>query len=65
MRHEICVDPPLGRRTYQGKHGSRTKDLVCVSETVGKIREVDEMGKRELVLVVSVKCGKKRDVTRG
>ena len=32
--------------------------LVCEGETVGKIREVDEKGERELVLVVSVRCGK-------
>ena len=41
-----------------GKCGSRTLDLVCVGETVGKIGEVDETGERELVLVVSVRCGK-------
>ena len=34
------------------------KSCVCVGETVGKIGEVDEMGERELVLVVSVRCGK-------
>ena len=28
-------------------------------------REVDEMGERELVLVVSVRCGKERDTKRG
>ena len=27
-------------------------------ETVGKIREMDEMGERELELVASVRCGK-------
>ena len=32
--------------------------LVCEDETVGKIGEVDEMGERELVPVVSVRCGK-------
>ena len=31
---------------------------VCEGETVGKTGEVDEMGERELVLVVSVRCGK-------
>ena len=40
------------------KYGSRTIDLVCAGETVGKIGEVDEMGERELVLEVSVRCGK-------
>ena len=39
--------------------------LVCEGETVGKIGEVDEMGERELVLVVSVGCGKEWDMTRG
>ena len=33
-------------------------DLVCVGETVGETGEVDETGERELVLVVSVRCGK-------
>ena len=32
--------------------------FVCEGETVGKIGEVDEMGERVLVLVVSAKCGK-------
>ena len=31
---------------------------MCVGEAAGKIGEVDEMGERELVLVVSVRCGK-------
>ena len=31
------------------------KALVCVDEIVGKVGEV---GERELVLVVSVRCGK-------
>ena len=38
---------------------------MCTGETVGKAREVDEVGERELVLVVSVRCGKRRDMTRG
>ena len=58
MRDGICVDPPLCRGTSQGKYGSRTIDFVCAGETVGKIREVNEMGERELGLVVSVRCGK-------
>ena len=37
---------------------SRIIGLFCKSETVGKIREVDEMGERESVLVVNVKRGK-------
>ena len=65
MRDGICVDPPLCRGTRQGKYGSRIIDLVCAGETVGKIGEVDEMGERELVLVVSVRCGKERDMTHG
>ena len=55
MSDGICVDPPLCRGTSQGLNGSRTKDLVCVGETVGKKNEV---GERQLVLVVSVRCGK-------
>ena len=31
---------------------------MCESETVGRVGEVDEVGERELVLVVSVRCGK-------
>ena len=44
VRDGICVDPPLCRGTSQGKFGSRTTDVVCVGETVGKTGEVDEMG---------------------
>ena len=65
MRDGICVDPPLCSGTSQGVYGSRITGLVCKDETVGKIGEVDEMCERELVLVVSVKCGKERDMTRG
>ena len=65
VRDGICVDPPLCRGTSQGKYGSRIMALVCKGETVGKIREVDEMGERETVLVVNVKCGKGPDMTRG
>ena len=32
--------------------------IVCKGETVGEIGEVDEVGERELVLVVGVRCGK-------
>ena len=46
-------------------YGSRIIGLVCKGATVGKVGEVDEMGERELVLVVSVRCGKGRDMTRG
>ena len=45
--------------------GSRIIGPVCKGETVGKVREMAEMGERELVLVVSVRCGKGRDMTRG
>ena len=38
------------------------KDLGCEGGNVGKISEV---GERELVPVVSVRCGKERDMTRG
>ena len=55
VRDGIRVEPPLCREPSQGKYGSCTKDLVCVCETVGKI---GEMGEIELVLVVSVRCGK-------
>ena len=43
------------RRVFDG---SRFTGLVCEGETVGQAREVDEMGERELVLVVSGRCGK-------
>ena len=62
MRDGICVDPPLCRGTSHGKYGLCTEGLVCVGDTVGKIGEVCV---RELVLVVSVRCGKESDMTRG
>ena len=43
-------------------YGSCAKGLGCKGENVGQI---DEVGERELVLVVSVRCGKERDMTRG
>ena len=52
VKDGICVDPPPS----QGIYGSRIKGLVCKSETVGKTG--DEKGEGELVLVVSVRCGK-------
>ena len=55
MRAGICLDPPLYRGTSQSTYGSCTKDLVCVGDTV---RKIGEEGERELVLVVSVRCGK-------
>ena len=54
----ICVDPPLCRGPPQGIYKLRVIGLVCEGEIVGKIREVDELGEKELVLVVSVRCGK-------
>ena len=62
MREGIRVDPPPCRGTSEGKYGLRIMDLVCAGEIVGKIGEV---GEREFVLVVSVRCGKERDMTRG
>ena len=38
-----------------GIFGLRIVGLFCKNETVGKIGKLDEMGERELVLVVSVK----------
>ena len=38
---------------------------MCKVEAVGKTGGVDEMVERELVLVVSARCGKERDMTRG
>ena len=58
MRDGICVDPPLCRGPSQGLFGLTIRGLVCKGETVEKIGEVDKMGDRELVLVVSVRCGK-------
>ena len=62
MRDGICVDPPHYRKSSHGKYGSCAKGLGCEGENVGKISEIRE---RELVLVVSVRCGKERDMTRG
>ena len=62
VRDGISVDPPLCRGSSQGKYGSWVKGVGCEGENVGKIGEV---GERELVLVVSVRCGKERDMTRG
>ena len=58
MRDGIRVDQPLCRGTPQGKNGSSSTGLLCVGETVGKIGKVDEMGERELVLVIIVRCDK-------
>ena len=62
MRDGISVDPPLCRQSQQGEYGSCAKGLGCKGENVGKIGEVSD---RELVLVVSVRCGKERDMPRG
>ena len=50
IRHSIVEH----RRVCMG----RDLGLVCEGETVGKISEMEEMDERELVLVVSVRCGK-------
>ena len=54
VRDGICVDPPLCRGTSQGIFRVENH-RACVQKvrTVGKVGEVDEMGERELVLVVS------------
>ena len=65
VRDGICVDPPLCRGPSQGIYGLRIIVLVCEGETVGKMGEVDEMGERELGPVVSVRCGREWDMTRG
>ena len=58
----MLIHPPLCRGSSQGKDGSCARGLGCEGENVGKVGEV---GERELVLVVSVRCGKERDKTRG
>ena len=58
----MCVDPPPCRGTSQGIDGLRFIVFVCEGENVGKIGEA---GERELVLAISVRCGKERDMTRG
>ena len=61
----FCVDPPLCRGTSQGKDGSRIIHIACAGETFGRTGEVDEMGDREFVLALCVRCGKERDMTLG
>ena len=62
VRDGICVDPPLCCGPSQGMCGLRFIVFICEGETVGKIGEVDEKGKRELVLVVSqVRQGMRHD----
>ena len=56
------VDPPLRRGSSQSIRGSCTIGLGCEG---GNDWRVSEVGERELVLVVSVRCGKERDMTRG
>ena len=53
--------PPLCRGSSQGEYGSWVKMLEC-EERACKIGEV---GEREIVLVVSVRYGKERDMRRG
>ena len=54
--------PQLRRESSQCAYGSWDNRLGCVEEDDCKI---EEEGERELMLVVSVKCGKERDMTRG
>ena len=54
--------PPLRREPSQGKYGSCINRCGSVGEDEGMTGEVVE---RELVVVVSVRCGKERDMTRG
>ena len=54
--------PPLRRQSAQGIFGSCVNRSGSVGEGDFMIGEVVE---RELVLVVSVRCGKERDMTRG
>ena len=56
------VVPPLRREPSQGTYGSCVNRSGSVGEDEGMIGEVVE---RELVLVISVRCGKERDMTRG
>ena len=62
MGDGIFVDPPLRRESSQVKDGSCAKGLGCEGKNNWKIGEASE---RKLVLVVSVRCGKERDMTRG
>ena len=54
--------PPLHRESSQGTYGSCVNRSGCVGEDDCMIGEEVE---RELVLVVRVRCGKQRDMTRG
>ena len=54
MGDEVSEDPPLSEFS-QCIHGSCINKLECVREDDCKIGEV---GERELVLVVRVRCGK-------
>ena len=60
--HWRSEEPQLRRESSQCTYGSWDNRLGCVGEDDCKIEEV---GERELVLVVSVRCGKERDMTRG
>ena len=64
-RWDSCWSATLPWEHRIGFWGSRIIGLVYKSETVGKIGEADEVGERELLRVVSVRCGKERDMTRG
>ena len=61
VRDGICVDPPLCRGTSEGICGSKIIGLVCKGETVGKIREVDEMGDGRTLCLWSVSGAAKNE----
>ena len=64
-KHNVLVqfqEPQLHRESLQCTRGSWDKKLEYVGEDDCKTGTV---GERELVLVVSVRCGKERDMTRG
>ena len=58
----LSTDPPLCRESSQVNMDRAPKDVGCEGENAGKISEV---GDEELVLEVSARCGKERDMTRG
>ena len=62
MGDGISEDRPLRRESSQGTYESWVNRLECEGENDCKIGEVSE---RELVLAVSVRCGKEQDMPRG
>ena len=64
-KHSVLVqfqEPQLRRESSQCTCGSWDNRLECVGEDDCKTGKV---GEKELVLVVSVRCCKERDMTRG